>query len=264
MKTIIHLSDLHFGRNDEKVVKAIIKTVKQIKPDILIVSGDLTQRAKEKEFIAAKEFLNCFKMKRIVIPGNHDIPLYNPIKRLLKPFDDYKKYISKNLEPFYYDKEVSIIGLNTARRTKVTRGKISSDQAGLIKKYFQNAGNAARIVVAHHPFDLPDHFGHRKMVIGAKKTIQQLVDAEVDLILGGHMHISHVRSVADRYKVDGKAALVVQASTVSKRSRGEKPTFNVIKIKPKKISIARYICENGSFVKNLEEDFRLEETSWVK
>ncbi|GAC1412933.1 MAG: metallophosphoesterase [Candidatus Doudnabacteria bacterium] len=264
MKTIVHLSDLHFGRNDEKVIKAIIKSVKDIKPDLLIVSGDLTQRAKEKEFIAAKEFLACFKLKKIVIPGNHDIPLYNPVKRLLHPFRDYKKYISENLEPFYFDKEVTIIGLNTARRTKITRGKISSAQAGLIKKYFQNAGNAARIVVAHHPFDLPDKFGQRKMVIGAKKTIQKLIDAEVDLILGGHMHISHVRSIAERYNVDGKAALVVQASTVSKRSRGENPTFNVIKIKPKRITIIRYIFQNGKFEKSLEEDFHLQQTSWVK
>jgi 3',5'-cyclic AMP phosphodiesterase CpdA len=263
MRTVVHLSDLHFGRNDENVVKAIIKTVKKISPDVLIVSGDLTQRAKKEEFKKAKDFLNCFNIKKIVIPGNHDISLYNPVKRLLYPFHDYKKYISKNLEPIYCDKEVSIIGLNTARRNKITRGKITSEQAALISNFFKNAGKAVRIVVAHHPFDLPDTYSHRKMVIGAKKVIHDLVAAEVDLILGGHMHITHTRSIADRYQIAGKAGLVIQASTVSKRSRGEKPTFNLIKIKPKNISILKYVFENNEFQIAAEEVYRLEESSWV-
>ncbi|MDB4939786.1 MAG: metallophosphoesterase [Candidatus Doudnabacteria bacterium] len=264
MRTIIHLSDLHFGRNEPSVIKAIIKTVKAVKPDVLIVSGDLTQRAKAEEFKQAKDFLNGFNIKKIVIPGNHDIPLFNPLKRLVNPFKNYKKYISKNLEPVYFDKELRIIGVNTARKTKITRGKISSEQAQLIKEYFADAGDAVRIVVAHHPFDLPEGFSSRKMVIGAKNVIKEIVDAKVDLILGGHMHISHTGSIADRYKVDGKAALVVQASTVSKRSRGEVPTFNVIKTDLKKITLTRYVFKQKEFKKDLEEVFQLEPAQWVK
>jgi 3',5'-cyclic AMP phosphodiesterase CpdA len=264
MKTIIHLSDLHFGRNNREVLRAVYDAVMKIKPDILVVSGDLTQRAKVGEFKAAKEFLNKFKVKKIVIPGNHDVPLYNVLNRVLRPFARYKKYISKNLQPFYSDSEVAIIGVNTARPTRVTRGRINDDQAQLIKKYFQNSKKAVKIVVAHHPFDLPDKFSKRKIVLGAAETIKHLVEAEVDLILGGHMHVSHARSIADRYKVDGKAALVVQASTVSLRTRGEAPTFNVLKIRSKKISVIRYGYTDHKFEPDLIEDFTEKEGNWVK
>ncbi len=264
MRIIVHLSDLHFGRNDENVVQSIIQSVKAIKPDILVVSGDLTQRAKASEFKSAREFLRALQFKKIVIPGNHDIPLYNPLARLIAPFANYKKYISKNLQPVYADNEISIVGLNTARRSKITRGKISSEQIDVLKKSFKKAGSAIRILVAHHPFDLPDRYGTRKMVVGAKKNMQNLVNADVDLILGGHMHISHARSIADRYKINGKAALVVQASTVSNRSRGEKPTFNVIQIKTKRISLLRYIYNGEIFVMDAEEVFSLIDKNWTK
>ncbi len=257
MKRIVHLSDLHFGRNNEKVVRAIAKTVKKIDPDILIVSGDLTQRAKISEFKQAKEFLNSFNCKKLVIPGNHDIPLYNLFARTFKPFHKYKQFIAKNLEPIYYDSEVAVIGANTARRGKISSGAINLDQVGLIKKFFEDHPKAAKILVAHHPFDLPDKFSSRKLVGGAKKVMQHLIDGGTDLILGGHMHISHARSVADRYKVDGKAAFVVQASTISERSRGEPPTFNVIEIKNKKVSLSRYIYSEQTFVRSLTEELNI-------
>lgn len=265
MRKIVHISDLHFGRIDSGVVAAMAVAISAVNPEIVIVSGDLTQRARKKQFLEAVAFINALPGEKIIVPGNHDIPTYNWLARMLNPFHRYRRYVSTNLEPFYHDSEVAILGLNTVRKTKYVGGKMRARHARLIARAFMLVNpDLIRILVAHHPFDLPEHLPGKKIIRGADKRIQHIVSAQIDLILGGHMHVSHVRSIAERYKIDGKAALVVQAATVSKRGRGEEPTFNLIKISGTVIDISRFVYSGTEFVQQLEERYQYAEGSWKK
>src|ERR1700675_617851 len=128
MRTLAHLSEPHFGRIERATVRALIATVTEARPDIVVVSGDLTQRAKQREFQEASEFLDALPSPQIVVPGNHDVPLYNILARALKPLRNYQRYISNELEPFYCDDEIAIIGVNTARSLTLKNGRISHQQ----------------------------------------------------------------------------------------------------------------------------------------
>jgi 3',5'-cyclic AMP phosphodiesterase CpdA len=98
MRTIVHLSDLHFGRVDQQLIEPLIKTISEIKPDLVAVSGDLTQRARSRQFVEARAFLDALPEPQIVVPGNHDIPLHNIFARFLGPLDKYRRYITDDLQ----------------------------------------------------------------------------------------------------------------------------------------------------------------------
>src|SRR6202790_188357 len=157
MRTLAHLSDLHFGRFDRATVQALIATITEAKPDIVVVSGDLTQRAKVREFREARKFLEALPSPQIVVPGNHDVPLYNVLARALKPLQNYKRFISKDLEPFFCDDEIAIIGINTARSLTFKNGRINRQQVARSCARLETCDeNRMRIIVSHHPFDLPE------------------------------------------------------------------------------------------------------------
>src|ERR1700730_16449971 len=125
MRTIAHLSDPHFGRIEPATVQALILTVTEARPDVVVVSGDFTQRAKERELQEARQFLQTLPSPQIVVPGNHDVPLYNVLARALNPLRNYQRYITKDLDPFYSDDEITIVGINTARSLTLKNGRIN-------------------------------------------------------------------------------------------------------------------------------------------
>ncbi len=133
LKRIVHISDLHFGTVEDKIARVILKDIKELNPDLLIVSGDLTQRARKSQFIQAKEFLDQLDYVKIIIPGNHDVPLFNLFARFLLPLTNYKNIITKDLSPFYYDKSIAVLGINTARSLTWKSGRISEDQIEELK-----------------------------------------------------------------------------------------------------------------------------------
>ncbi len=128
MRTIAHLSDIHFGRVDPLLVPPLIRAVNQSKPDLVAVSGDLTQRARSHQFKQAREFLDALPRPQIVVPGNHDVPLYNIFARFVEPLDKYRRYISDDLRPFYHDDEIAVLGVNTARSLTIKGGRINERQ----------------------------------------------------------------------------------------------------------------------------------------
>jgi 3',5'-cyclic AMP phosphodiesterase CpdA len=115
MRTLVHLSDLHFGRIDPAIVEPLRRAVVELKPDLVAISGDFTQRARRSQFAAARAFIASLNAKTLVVPGNHDIPLYDVVSRLVAPLDYYRRYISSDLEPEYQDEEMIVLGVNTAR-----------------------------------------------------------------------------------------------------------------------------------------------------
>src|SRR2546423_11611694 len=115
MRKLIHLSDLHFGRVDPVLIDPLIRVIREVAPDVVAVSGDLTQRARSYQFQQARFFLDALPKPQIIVPGNHDIPLHNVFARFLEPLTKYKRYIAEDLNPIYEDEEVAIVGVNTAR-----------------------------------------------------------------------------------------------------------------------------------------------------
>src|SRR6267143_7245922 len=108
MRTLVHLSDLHFGRVDERLIDPLISAVTEINPDLVAVSGDLTQRARSHQFREARAFLDALPQPQIVVPGNHDVPLHNLFTRFLQPLYKYRRYITNDLQPFFTDEEIAV------------------------------------------------------------------------------------------------------------------------------------------------------------
>src|SRR5688500_6846685 len=128
MRTIIHLSDIHFGRADYRLIEPLISLVRGIGPDLVAISGDFTQRARPGEFREARAFLDELPQPQIVVPGNHDVPLYNLIARFLNPLGNYRKYISKDLAPCFRDDQIAVVGINTARSFTRKHGRVGLAQ----------------------------------------------------------------------------------------------------------------------------------------
>src|ERR1700680_3060115 len=122
MRTIVHLSDLHFGRVDPRLVPPLVHAIQAIAPDLIAVSGDLTQRARRSEFVQARDFLQALPFPKIIVPGNHDVPLYNIVARFLSPLAGYRRYIAHDLKPVFADEEMIVVGLNSARSVVLSGG----------------------------------------------------------------------------------------------------------------------------------------------
>ncbi|MYM23744.1 metallophosphoesterase [Duganella sp. FT135W] len=266
MRTIVHLSDLHFGRVDLDLLRPLQQRVAGLAPDVVVVSGDLTQRAKTEEFQAARAFLDTLPGPQIVVPGNHDIPLYNVASRFLAPLRKYTRYVTLDLAPEYVDEEIAILGINTARSLTFKDGRVNQEQLAQVRQRMQAVGpDHTRIIVTHHPFDLPEHYDPDDLVDRAPMAMQAFAECGVDVLLAGHLHASHAGSSAQRYKISGYAALAVQAGTAtSTRGRGESNSFNVLRVAPDDVQVERYswIEGTGSFESVHTEYFRRSGDVW--
>jgi len=267
MRTLVHLSDIHFGSVDEAIIPPLIRSINDIRPDLVAVSGDLTQRARSYQFKAARAFLDSLPRPQIIVPGNHDIPLHNILARFAHPLEKYRRYITTDLRPFYADEEIAIIGLNTARSLTIKGGRVNKKQVDWLRESFCAAAqDAIKIVVTHHPFDLPEGHDKRDIVGRARMAIKELSGCGADLFLSGHLHISRAVPMAKRYSFGGHSSLIVQAGTAtSTRGRGEVNSFNVIHIANPVISIKRLAWrpEQESFVASTTDEFRRSGSGWT-
>jgi 3',5'-cyclic AMP phosphodiesterase CpdA len=267
MRVVVHLSDLHFGRLDPVSVAPLSAAISRLSPDLLAVSGDLTQRARRSEFAAARQFLDALLCQRLVVPGNHDVPFYNVFTRFFTPLARYTHAITAELSPVYRDEEMIVVGVNTARSWTWGEGRINASQVDDIVAHLSGAPrDLIRIVVTHHPFDLPEGVREERLLGRAVMAMERLSAAGADLFLAGHLHISHIGHTAERYRIGGHSALVVQAGTVSTRSRGEQPSFNVLRIARPRISVERMVWdpERRAFAETGESHYRHGEAGWSR
>lgn len=268
MRTIVHLSDLHFGRVDTRLLEPLVKSISEINPDLIAVSGDLTQRARSHQFIEARTFLDRLPKPQIVVPGNHDIPLHNLYARFVGRLAKYRRYITDDLQPVYADEEMIVIGVNTARSLTFKGGRINELQVADLRKQLCARGDeVVKAVVTHHPFDLPDDHDESDLVGRAQMAMATLADCGADLFLAGHLHISHTGHTAKRYNIAGHSALVVQAGTAtSTRGRGEANSFNAVRLDGRSISVARFEWQSTqeSFAVASEEKFERGREGWIR
>lgn len=236
MSRIAHLSDIHFGANDLKIVAATEAWLQERRPDLVIISGDFTQRARVEQFRAASAWLNRLRadgFNLLAIPGNHDIPLYDVVRRFAAPLDRYKRYIDNNLCPWFENDEIAVLGINTARSLTIKDGRINREQMAIIHDRFSVVPEQkTRILVTHHPlFAMPiaDEGELSKVVGRHEDAVTAVCKAGVHIALAGHFHRTYAEAARKMVENAG-SALVIQAGTAtSTRLRGaELQSFNWI------------------------------------
>jgi 3',5'-cyclic AMP phosphodiesterase CpdA len=266
LRTLIHLSDLHFGCIDHALIRPLLTIIEQLQPDLIAVSGDLTQRARRGQFREARAFLSALPFPQIIVPGNHDVPLYNPLARFVGGLERYRRYMTDDLEPFYADAEIVVLGLNTARSFTFSQGRINATQIVSTERRLRSYGeNVVKVIVTHHPFDLPERYNKRAIVARARTATERLASCKVDVFLAGHLHISHAGPSTFRIKTGGRSSLLVQAGTAtSTRGRGEANAFNVIRIQNPDIAVERFTWEPDRqiFMASHINHFRRTSSGW--
>src|SRR5688500_18412736 len=155
MRTIAHLSDLHFGTEVSAVADALANDLERHPPSLLVVSGDLTQRARSSQFQAARDYLARLPHPQLVVPGNHDVPLYDVLRRFTMPLNRYCRFIDDDLDPTFRDDEILVAGINTARSFTWKNGRISVQQIAALRDRLDEDERRIKIVVTHHPFIPP-------------------------------------------------------------------------------------------------------------
>jgi 3',5'-cyclic AMP phosphodiesterase CpdA len=251
MLTILHISDVHFGPfYVPRVGEALIRAAEALAADVIVASGDFTQRAKPDEFAQARALLDALPdVPKIVIPGNHDVPLYRVAERVFRPYMNYQQFISKELETVYRRDDAVIVALNTTAPLRaIVNGRIEPHDIEFCRESFRDVPTGvAKIVVAHHHFaPAPDYEGGDVMP-NAKEAMEAFAEMGVDMVLGGHLHRAYIGNSLDVYPGSDRdqGVIIVQSgTTTSRRGRArerEKNSFNLIRITNDRVRVTHYM-----------------------
>ena len=264
MRRLAHISDLHFGREDPLLIRELLADLRRLDPSLVAVSGDLTQRARRRQFLAARAFLERIPYSKIVVPGNHDIPLYDPVRRFLLPLHRWRRYIAADMDPAYIDGEVAVLGVNTARSLAFVNGRISDRQIALLRHRLCSIPDQIfKIVVTHHPF-IPPPIPPFSIVGRAAKALAVLEECGVDLLLAGHYHVGYSDDIRSYHETIRSHILVSQASTLSTRLRREPAAYNVYEIDPPELTLTVRTWNGKVFVPSRETRFREMKKTWSR
>jgi 3',5'-cyclic AMP phosphodiesterase CpdA len=269
MARLIHLSDLHFGAHDQRLVDAVAERVDEEKPDLVVISGDFTQRARTEQFKEACDFLerlNDAGHDVLAVPGNHDVPLYDVFRRFLSPLTRYKRYIDDTLCPVHELQGVTVVGINTARSFTFSDGRINEEQIEFIRETFSRSDpKALRVLVTHHPlFALPvGETGEVKRAVGRSDlALDAAAESGVDMLLAGHHHTASTHSARDLVTRAGPA-LVVQAGTATSiRLRDESQSFNRIDIEGEAVTLTLQTWAGSKFESSTAQKYVFEDDHW--
>jgi 3',5'-cyclic AMP phosphodiesterase CpdA len=267
MPRLVHLSDLHFGAHDERLVSTVERRVDELNPDLVVISGDFTQRARTEQFRDACQFLERLQHSGhevLGVPGNHDVPLYDVLRRFLSPLARYRRFIDESLCPFVQLPGIAVLGINTARSLTFKDGRINQDQVAFIRDTFRRTPrDSFRILVTHHPlFALPVGDEITPAIGRQELALDAVQDAGVDMLLAGHNHHASSHSASDLVTRAG-GALVVQAGTAtSTRVRDQEQSFNTIDVADAHVTITVNAWTGGDFVALDAQRYAWEEGRW--
>ncbi len=221
MSVLLQVSDPHFGTEQASVVEALVAFSLQQRPDLLVLSGDITQRARASQFRVARAFTDRLGMPVLAIPGNHDIPLFNVGARLLHPYARHCEAFGDELEPEHASPELLVLCVNTTRWYRHKNGEVSAAQIERVARRLACAGPAQlRVVVVHQPVAALRAGEVHNLLRGRAAALQRWAAAGADLVMGGHIHLPYVMALPDL----ARPMWAVQAGTaVSSRVRDGVP-----------------------------------------
>lgn len=229
---LLHVSDTHFGTERPQVVQALQRLAHALRPDVVVMSGDITQRARREQFDAARAFVDGLQAPRVLtIPGNHDIPLFNLVARAAWPYANFLRVFGE-VEPSFESPELLVLAVKTTRRYRHKNGEVSPTQIERVASRLQSAGDGQlRVVVVHQPIDVPREKDEHDRLRGHSQAAQRWSDAGADLVLGGHIHLPYVLPLHQRMRGLKRHFWAVQAGTaLSHRVReGISNSVNVIR-----------------------------------
>jgi 3',5'-cyclic AMP phosphodiesterase CpdA len=260
----MHISDLHAGppfRLD--LAEQVAREAHELKPDLLVVSGDFVQRADfPYQWKVITTYLKTLPEPRLMVAGNHDVPLFNPFNRLFRPYNTYKKHISANLNPVFERPGLVVVGGCTAHGLTIDGGRLSAEQIAIIAHLFSRAPEGAcKVAVLHHHVINPPGAEGRSKISNAAAAVQLLDRCGVELLLCGHIHVSYVGTTLDVRPDLRQGTIICQSgTTTSRRGKGRehgKNSYNVIEIEDHVIRIGQhmYIEQAGRFVPVAEHVF---------
>ncbi|MGZ8948790.1 MAG: metallophosphoesterase family protein [Candidatus Aminicenantales bacterium] len=264
MRMIAHISDLHFGMEDERIAERLLEDLNGIDPSVVVISGDLTQRARKKQFQAAGAFIRKIMAPCLVVPGNHDIPLYDVIRRTLTPLRRYRHYITADLNPVFEDDELIVLGANTARAATFKNGRISAAQIKMLADRLCSAGSHLfKVLVTHHPFLPPLDNPYAALVGRGGLAAEALEPCGLDLLLAGHSHRGYMGDLQSHDITVKRSILVAQAGTaISKQTRGERNSYDMIIIDRPDICFDRYSWDGRRFAKAMTTRYKKVSDTW--
>jgi 3',5'-cyclic AMP phosphodiesterase CpdA len=269
MARLVHLSDLHFGAHDEQLVAAVERGIDSLAPDLVVISGDFTQRARTDQFAEACRFLERLQKSGhevLGVPGNHDVPLYDVLRRFLSPLSRYRRFIDDSLCPFVELPGVAVLGINTARSLTFKDGRINHEQVEFIRQTFaRTSSEAFRVLITHHPLFALKVGAQATPAIGRQElALDAVQDAGVDLLLAGHNHQAETHWASDLVTRAG-GALVVQAGTAtSTRVRDQEQSFNTIDLGEQSVTITVNAWQGTDFVALDAQRFGWRDGRWLK
>ena len=267
MTRIVHLSDLHFGAHDERLVEAVEWQVDKLKPDLVVISGDFTQRARTEQFRQACQFLEDLRDRGhevLGVPGNHDVPLYDVLRRFLSPLARYRRFIDDTLCPFIELTGVAVLGINTARSLTFKDGRINRDQVAFIRETFSRTPSEAfRVLVTHHPLFALTVGDEVERAVGRQElALDAIEEVGVDMLLAGHAHHASSQDAGDLVTRAG-GVLVVQAGTAtSTRVREQEQSFNTIDIEQRAATVTVHAWDGEDFKAKDAQRYGWHEGRW--
>ncbi len=247
---ILHVSDLHFGPPYlPDVGEALLRQATDLAPDVIVASGDFTQRAKPEQFRAARAFLERLPEADLVVcPGNHDVPLYRVFERLFAPLRNYREAIHPQLNWVLERHDSVFVSLDsTSPYRHITNGRLDAAQLDLCERAFAQAGQRARVVVAHHHLAPAPDYERAEVVPNAREALDRFTGMRVDLILGGHLHRGYIGNSLDVWPgadADHGIIIVQCGTTTSRRGRAreaEKNSFNLLRVDSAEVRVTHFM-----------------------
>ncbi|SRR5690606_28071305 len=259
MRRIVHLSDLHFGTVTDGLTARLLESIRALAPHLVVVTGDLTQRARTSQFLAAQAFLRDLPAPYLVVPGNHDLaPLYRPLSRVFNPFGRYRRYICSDTHTLHADEEILVVGLNTADPFRWKEGGAAERQVRWLERAVADHPHRTAVICSHHPIA---GFKSGEERARFAKLVRAIVRTNTHLCLSGHLHQSYSGVNTDSFAHG--SVLVVHASTAtSHRLRGHVNAFNEVELEADRLRVTVHALQEDAFVPTQAIDFTRTGGAW--